>query len=80
MGAIEIVLGIALLLMALCLIIIVPLQSDKDKSLSGAIAGGADTFFEKAGGNKQEKLLSKITMIVSIVFAVVVVAMYVFVS
>ena len=45
MGVVEYVIGGVLLLMAVLIIVAVLMQSGKDKNLSGAIAGGADTFF-----------------------------------
>ena len=76
----ELVLGILLLIMAVFLIVAVLLQSGKDKKLSGAIAGGAETFFGKAKGTKADKALPLLTTIVSIVFVVVVILMYVVVA
>lgn len=76
----EIFLGILLLVMAVFLIVAVLMQSGKDKKLSGSIAGGADTFFGKTKGATADKVLSKLTTIVAIVFAIVVIAMYVVVG
>lgn len=76
----EIALGIAVIVMALVLIVAVLMQSGKDTRLSGTIAGGAETFFGKTKANTWDRILSKITIVVSIVFALVVIAMYVFVS
>ncbi len=73
----ELVFGIALLVMAVFLIVAVLLQSGKSEGLSGTIAGGADTFFGKSGNNSKEKLLSKITTVVAILFVAVVIAMYI---
>lgn len=80
MGPIEIVFGILLLVMAVFLVIAVLLQSGKDKSLSGSIAGGAETFFGKTKGSTWDKILAKLTTVVAIVFIVVVIAMYIIVS
>lgn len=76
MGATEIVLGIVLLVMALFLVVSVLMQSGKDTGLSGTIAGGADTFFGKAKGNTWDRVLSKLTVVISIIFAIVVIVMY----
>ena len=73
-------LGIAVIVMALFLIVAVLMQSGKDTRLSGTIAGGAETFFGKTKANTWDRILSKLTVVVSIVFAVLVVVMYVFVS
>ena len=80
MGPIEIVFGILLLVMAVFLVIAVLLQSGKDKNLSGSIAGGAETFFGKTKGSTWDKILSKLTTVMAIVFIVVVIAMYIIVS
>jgi preprotein translocase subunit SecG len=73
-------LGIAVIVMALFLIVAVLMQSGKDTRLSGTIAGGAETFFGKSKANTWDRILSKLTVVVSIVFGLLVIAMYVFVS
>ncbi len=80
MGILEIVMGVILLVFALFLIIAVLLQSAKDKRLSGAIAGGAESFLGKDRGSRVDKLLNIITPIVAGIFAVLVVVMYCIVS
>ena len=67
---------IALLVVAIAICVLVMLQSDKDTKLSGTIAGGSDTYFGKNKGNSREKLLSNITAILSAVFVVLVLVMY----
>lgn len=74
----EIVLGILLLIAAVFLIVAVLMQDGKDHRLSGTIAGGAETFFGKNKGSTMDKMLSKITSIVAVVFCLIVVAMYIF--
>jgi preprotein translocase subunit SecG len=76
---VEIILGIALMVLAVAIVILVLMQQGKDKKLSGAIAGGADTFFGKSKANDQGKFLSAITTVISIVFVGLVVAMYLFI-
>ena len=76
MNVVEIIIGIALLLMAIFLVVAILMQSGKDKRLSGTIAGGAETFFGKEKASTMDKMLSKVTTIVAIVFAVLVVVMY----
>ena len=72
----ELALGIVLLVLAVALIALVLLQESKDTKLSSSIAGGSDTFFGKSKGASKDKILSLATTIVAIVFAVVVLAMY----
>lgn len=68
---IDLILGIVLLVAALFLVVAVLMQSGKSRRLSGAIAGGAETFFGKEKGKAIDKKLSKITAIVAIVFVVI---------
>lgn len=66
----EIILGIMLMLCSLVIIMVVLLQESHNAGLSGAIAGGADTFFGKNKGRTAEQKLVKITKIAAIVFFV----------
>ena len=76
MGVVEIILAIVLLVLAVALVALVLMQQGKDKRLSGAIAGGSDTFYGKSGGAGKDKLLSVATTVCAIVFVVIVIAMY----
>ncbi len=76
MSTISIVFGSILLACALFLIIAVLLQ-DSQKGLSGAIAGGSDTYYGKNKGKSKQKKLSKLTAIASIVFVVIALATFV---
>jgi preprotein translocase subunit SecG len=82
MTVLEYVLGGVLIAVAIFLTVIVLAQSGKDKSLSGTIAGGAssDTYFGKNKGQSREKLLARLTMVAAIVFAVLVVVLYVLIA
>ena len=73
----NIVLGIILLVAAVFLVVAVLMQSGKSHNLSGSIAGGAETFFGKTKGKTIDKMLSKITTIVAIVFVLLVIVVYV---
>ena len=53
----EIILGIVLILLSVAIIVLVLLQEGKSAGLSGAIAGGAETFF---GKNKSRTMESKL--------------------
>ncbi len=64
----EIALGIMLIVLAVVLIVCVLLQSGKDKKLSSTITGSADTFFAKGKSKSKDKVLSRITTILSVVF------------
>ena len=66
-----------MILLAIFLVIAVLMQSGKDSNLSGTIAGGAETFFGKTKGKTIDRVLSKVTTIVSIIFVVLVLVVYV---
>ena len=70
------VLGVILLVFALFLIVSVLMQHGKAKNISGAIAGGAETFFGKEKGSTINNKLSKLTTVVAIVFALLVLVSY----
>lgn len=76
MESLELIFGIALLVLSVALIVAVLMQSGKDKQLSGTIAGAADTFFSKQKANTFDKILSKLTPVLAIVFTLIVIAMY----
>ncbi len=77
MDILTIVLGIILLILAAAVSVLVMMQSGKDKKLSGAIAGGSDSFYGKTKSTDKSKLLSLVTSIVAIVFVVLVFVMYI---
>ncbi len=70
MSALEIVLGVFLILLSVLLIAIVLMQKSREGGLSGAIAGGSDTFFGKNKGRTNEARLAKMTRYIAIVFFV----------
>lgn len=77
MNTLNIVLGIILLVFAVFLVVAVLMQSGKSHNLSGTIAGGADSFFGKGKGKTVDRVLSKLTTVVAVIFALLVVVIYV---
>ena len=75
MVAEYILLGV-LLLAAVFIVVGVTLQKSKE-GLSGTIVGGAETYYGKDKNAQKDKLLGKWLLIVSIVFAVAVLVVYV---
>lgn len=63
---------ITIIHVAVCLILIVTilLQSSKSAGLSGAIGGGAETFFGKNKGRTMDALFARITEICAAIFIV----------
>ena len=76
MPTVELILGIVLAVISLGLVFAVLMQPGKDKRLSGAIAGGADTFFAKGKAGKWDQLLGKITVAMCIAFFVLILVLY----
>ena len=66
----EIILGIVLIILSVAIIVLVLLQEGKSAGLSGAIAGGAETFFGKNKSRTMESKLVLITKIIAISFFV----------
>ena len=66
----EIILGIVLILLSVAIIVLVLLQEGKSAGVSGAIAGGAETFFGKNKSRTMESKLVLITKIIAISFFV----------
>ena len=76
MPTVELILGIVLAVISLGLVVAVLMQPGKDKRLSGAIAGGADTFFAKGKAGKWDQPLGKITVAMCIAFFVLILVLY----
>ncbi len=62
-------------ILSLALIAVVMLQSGKSAGLSGAIAGGADTFLSKNKAKSVDAKLAKMTKWVAIAFIVLTLAL-----
>ena len=78
MNPITYVIIALLLLTGLFVVVAVLLQQGKSKGgLSGTIVGGTETFYGKDKSMQRDKLLSRLTTIVSIVFVVLVLVVYV---
>lgn len=67
----EYALGISLIVTSIALIAIVLLQEGRSAGLSGAIAGGAETFLGKNKSKTIEHKLVKITKFLAVFFFVI---------
>ena len=70
MNGVVLALTIIQLLVCLFLIVVVLLQSGKSAGLSGAISGGAETFFSKGKAKTLDSTLAKMTKWVALGFVV----------
>jgi len=71
----KIILLVLHFILAIGIIVAVLMQSGRSAGLSGAIAGGAETFFGKKKG--LDELLGKITVYLGVAFAVVSLTLFV---
>lgn len=76
----TIALGIALIVVAVALVVCVLMQQGKEKSLSGSIAGSAESFVSNGKIHTKGKALSRITTVLGIVFVLLVIVMYIMVA
>lgn len=74
-----VILGIEILLLVLGVFLVaaVLMQQGKAHGLSGAIAGGAETFFGKEKAKNMNKKLSIVTTVFGAVFVVAVLVLYI---
>ncbi len=63
---------------SVALILVVLMQHGKQQGLSGAIAGGAETFFGKNKGRTIDAMLKKVTAVVAVLFVVSSIALAVY--
>ena len=70
MGTLKLVLTVVQVLAALFLTFVVLAQSGKSAGLSGAIAGGADTFLSKGKAKSLDAKLAKATKWFAIAFVI----------
>ena len=68
MGTLKLVLTVVDVIAAVFLTAVIMLQSGKSAGLSGAIAGGADTFLSKNKAKSVDAKLAKATKWVAIAF------------
>lgn len=64
----EIVVNILHVIISIAIIVVVLMQSGRSAGISGAIAGGAETFFGKNKGRTIDAMLSRYTSVGAILF------------
>ena len=77
MEVLSVIIGVLLFVVSVLIVLAVLMQSSKNARQSGVISGGAEAFFGKSKGKAIDRKLNRITMVLCIVFAVLVVAIYV---
>ena len=77
MEVLSIIMGILLILLAGAIVFAVLLQSSKNARQSGVVSGSAEAFFGKSKGKAIDRKLNKITLVLVIAFALLVLSIYV---
>lgn len=67
----KVILSVIQIIASVLIIAIVLMQSGKSAGLSGAIVGGAETFFGKNKGRTIDAILNRYTALFAIIFALV---------
>ena len=70
METLNLIISIVQVILAVAVILLVLLQQGKRAGLSGAISGGAETFFGKNKASSMDALLSRLTIILSILLVI----------
>ena len=70
------VFGAILIIASVIITIVVLMQEGRSQNLSGAIAGGAETFLGKSNGRTIEAKLERITKWLIVVFFIIVLAAF----
>ncbi len=73
----TIALGILVILVTIALTILVLMQSGKGKELSGAIAGGNNSYLGNSKTSDKDKLIFKVTAVLAAVLVVLILALYI---
>lgn len=70
MNALEIILGIVVILVSLVIIAVILLQQGHRAGVNGVISGGADTFLSKNKARTYDAILERSTKYIAIAFFV----------
>ena len=73
----TIALGILVILVTIALTVLVLMQSGKGKELSGAIAGGNNSYLGNSKTSDKDKLIFRITAVLAAVLVALILALYI---
>ena len=71
MGAIDIIIGIVVILVSLSIIVAVLMQQGRRSGVNGAISGAADTFLSKNKARTIDAFLGRFTKYLAVLFFVI---------
>ena len=72
----ELALGIIILVLSIVILALVLMQTGKGKELSGTIAGGNNSYLGNSKTSSKDKILFRITAVLSVVFVICVLVLY----
>lgn len=75
----QIALAIILIIISIIIVVVVLMQKDREGTINGAIGGGDSSgsqFFGKAGSNRKDAVLEKITVALSIIAAILILVVF----
>lgn len=75
MSLLKVIMGWVYIIISGIIIVVILLQHSKSANLSGAIAGGAETFFGKNKGRTIDAILAKWTTAIAVLFVVLTVVL-----
>ena len=73
----HIILGIAIIVMSIALTVLVLMQSGKGKELSGAIAGGSNSYLGNSKTSKKDRILIRVTAVLAAILVALVLVLYI---
>lgn len=74
MTVLQLILGIVLIIVSVVIVAVILLQEGRRSGISGAIAGGADTFFSKNKARSVDAKLGRWTKYIGIFFGILILA------
>ena len=74
MNAMEIIIGIVVILASLAAIVLVLLQQGRRAGINSAIGGGAESFLSKSKSRSIDATLKRLTKVLLVVFMLILVA------
>ena len=78
MGAVEYILGAAIILISVIIIFAVLFQQGRRAGINGAISGGADTFLSKTKARTLDAKLARYTKYIAILFFILAIVANIF--
>ena len=75
MDTLKLIISIVQVILAIVVVVLVLLQQSKRAGLSGAIGGGAETFFGKNKASSMDAMLSRLTIVLSVLLVITTLAL-----